>query len=555
MIIEVYYVHFALIYPKLLDFTRTEVLSLTGLQLKMLELVLEIDHICRKHNITYYLAGGSVLGAVRHRGYIPWDDDIDIMMTRREYARFVKACETEMAEDREIITMINTPCHTKVTIKYMNKSTSQFFRSQVLDTTGCGISLDIFILDPLPRDKKKREQHIAEYIVYNELLTPFFMVNEYLYKHVSLYNRCYLEAKIRGKDKVMNRLYKRLFEDEPAESDEYLYRWGQQLLIYDRSLFGKPRYLEFEGHKLPVPEKTLDFLRATYGDNWIYLPPVQQRETHVANLSTTVAYRNWLKDIAPFLDRPRVLKDFVIRKKHNVRKAIPAHNVAVSNLRQSAALMELEFENDPECTAEALLLLDDQALLDKVSPYLKLQLSGDYIKNQIYANVPDNKLALILNALLRTGEFAKAAKLLRVRDMMNRPYATEIVAAQEQLASVRSMVRYMEDRRLCAKDTVDIRKMGPQLLKLLQLYPQQVNLHRCVLEMYTILNEYPHARINTAIDNALACAPEDPEIAFWAGCLYEMMGNKNEAEMHFSRAQSTTNGVILQRLTDMGRKN
>ena len=106
---------------------------MTPLQFRMLELVLEIDEICKKHNITYYLTGGSVLGAVRHKGFIPWDDDVDIMMTRDAFNQFCEVCKTEMRDDREIITMINTPCHTKITIKYMNKNTSQFFRSQVLD--------------------------------------------------------------------------------------------------------------------------------------------------------------------------------------------------------------------------------------------------------------------------------------------------------------------------------------------------------------------------------------------------------------------------------------
>ena len=100
---------------------------MTDLQFRMLELVLEIDEICKKHDITYYLTGGSVLGAVRHKGFIPWDDDVDIMMTRDAFNRFCEVCETDMRDDREIITMRNTPCHTKITIKYMNKNTTQFF--------------------------------------------------------------------------------------------------------------------------------------------------------------------------------------------------------------------------------------------------------------------------------------------------------------------------------------------------------------------------------------------------------------------------------------------
>ena len=83
---------------------------MTDLQVEMLRLVLEIDQICKKHDIEYFLTGGSVLGAVRHKGYIPWDDDIDIMMTRQAFEAFEKACQVDMPDDREIISMMNTPC-------------------------------------------------------------------------------------------------------------------------------------------------------------------------------------------------------------------------------------------------------------------------------------------------------------------------------------------------------------------------------------------------------------------------------------------------------------
>ena len=525
---------------------------MTDLQYEMLKLVLEIDAICKKHGIVYYLTGGSVLGAVRHKGFIPWDDDIDIMMTRQEFEKFQKACETDMADDREIITMMNTPCHTKVTIKYMNKTTSQFFRSQVLDTTGCGISLDIMILDPLPRDEKAKEQHIAEYIVYNELLTPFFMVNPYLYKCVPMYKKLHRKAMLVGKEKVMGELYRHLFADEPAESDYYLYRWGQQLLIYERSLMGKPHYMEFEGHMLPVPERALDFLRATYGDSWIYLPPEQQRETHVSNVSATIAYCNWLKDIDPFLDRPKVLRDFVRRKRRNVNKAVPAHNADVNNYRQYAILKQLEFEMAECYRSEVLAAMDDRQLLDHVRDYLSHQLSGGFFKNQIYIDIPDAALEVILAAMIRVGDYPKADKILKLRREIGREMPAALTQLHGLVGDIRKTVSYFEDRRVFPEEVQSLEEMAPFVMELLKKNPYQINLHRCVLELYDLLEDVPEEDILAAVAAAVAAYPDDTEIAFWAGCLYQKLGRADEADAMLEAATATTNGMILFRLSELG---
>ena len=62
-----------------------------NLQLNELELIVEVDRICRKYNIDYSLDGGTLLGAVRHKGFVPWDEDADVIFTRHEYAKFLQS--------------------------------------------------------------------------------------------------------------------------------------------------------------------------------------------------------------------------------------------------------------------------------------------------------------------------------------------------------------------------------------------------------------------------------------------------------------------------------
>ena len=69
---------------------------MTDTQKALLQLLKEINDICNRHDIPYYLAGGTLIGAIRHKGFIPWDDDLDIMMTRDNWLRFAEVCKTEM---------------------------------------------------------------------------------------------------------------------------------------------------------------------------------------------------------------------------------------------------------------------------------------------------------------------------------------------------------------------------------------------------------------------------------------------------------------------------
>ena len=73
--------------------------TLRKAQLIMLDMLIEFDAICKKHQLQYWLDSGTLLGAVRHQGFIPWDDDIDICMERNDYQKFIQICSQELSKE------------------------------------------------------------------------------------------------------------------------------------------------------------------------------------------------------------------------------------------------------------------------------------------------------------------------------------------------------------------------------------------------------------------------------------------------------------------------
>ncbi len=129
---------------------------LTDLELKQLqdielELLIEFDRICRKHNITYTLDGGTLLGAVRHKGFIPWDDDADVAMTRGEYNKFLSVVDKELDFSKYYYHDINKTEGYRWGYSKLRRMDSEFIRlNQEFMPYKQGIFLDIFIYDNVP---------------------------------------------------------------------------------------------------------------------------------------------------------------------------------------------------------------------------------------------------------------------------------------------------------------------------------------------------------------------------------------------------------------------
>lgn len=248
----------------------------------LLQLVKEIDAFCKKHDITYYCAAGTVLGAIRHGGFIPWDDDIDILMTRSEFLRFVSAFEKDGPEDRAISFYEADPDHHSTVARYIKEDSTMFCHYHILGYASAGILIDIFALDPIPDGLENQREHIAKFYAYSDLIAPTLCHSNRLpeeYEHI--YDECLAEVKSKGVEAVAAELADKLFSYDEASCSNYMLRWGSQPFIYPKEFFGKPAYLAFEDMMIPVPSKWPQYLVSHYSFGWTDIPKADSRDNHV----------------------------------------------------------------------------------------------------------------------------------------------------------------------------------------------------------------------------------------------------------------------------------
>ena len=180
------------------------------LQANLYQLLKEIDEICNKHDIKYFLAGGTALGTVRNHCFLPWDDDIDLYITRDNWNKLKHVLENEenvVPEGRSFAYNENTKYYCNPIPRYVDHTTTAIYKSQALAGKACGQHIELLIMDPMPNDEKEREEYIDLLRVYTELLSPYFVVCKSLSfeeweKHYKLYEEYCRRVDKEGEEKV-----------------------------------------------------------------------------------------------------------------------------------------------------------------------------------------------------------------------------------------------------------------------------------------------------------------------------------------------------------------
>lgn len=257
-------------------------LELKRLQSMQLDTLEEVERICKKYGLTYYLIGGTLIGAVRHKGFVPWDDDIDIAMNREDYEIFNKVALKELNKkyflqnyktDTDFYLPITRVCILGTYVKEAYSSHLRFNKSAYLD---------IFPLDKAPdserlrKDQQRKLKKIDKLIFFKACFVyddGFLKTKRMVKKLISLLLPVSIYTLIEKRCNIMTR-----YNDKAGSylcSMASRYDYNRQLHSIDA--FGRPVMLEFEGKLLPVPNRYGDYLRKVYGD-YMKLPPEEKRK-------------------------------------------------------------------------------------------------------------------------------------------------------------------------------------------------------------------------------------------------------------------------------------
>ena len=240
-----------------------------------LDLLLQFDKVCRKHGLKYFLDGGTLLGAVRHKGFIPWDDDLDVIMPREDYDKLF-ALAGEFSEPYFLQTSYTSSGSFYSFIKLRNSNTASIDKNFMFQGFNIGIAMDVFVLDKVKLDDYAQNcSHILDLSLANS--TYMRLTNPYQ-KHTKRVMEYQGGDPMKRYEEIHRIASKHKYEDTEYVAQMAAPVYGSEHQIHHAYDYSSCIELEFEGFKFPAPAGYDRVLTTVYGD-YMTFPPVEKRGT------------------------------------------------------------------------------------------------------------------------------------------------------------------------------------------------------------------------------------------------------------------------------------
>lgn len=266
--------------------------ALKKLQDTELEILLVIRDFCREWGIMWLLDSGTVLGAVRHGGFIPWDDDIDIAMPRADYDRFLELAAKGLPTGYSLHTFENTPGYAGFFAKVYKDGTR--FETDETREAGCpqGIFVDVFCWDRAAFDPKELSDQIDNARKWQRL-SYLYHSGTITVPHKGLLGAAerlgcqiahgFVGLGVRDRSKLLQGYERSVIRDEDRPSNLVMNLSWTSWPPFSPEILFPTSSVSFEGYEFPAPGQTKRYLELAYGD-WQALPKSEDRHTHLPRL-------------------------------------------------------------------------------------------------------------------------------------------------------------------------------------------------------------------------------------------------------------------------------
>ena len=258
--------------------------ELRKVQLLQLQMAREVKRICNKHQIQYFLDAGTMLGAVRHKGFIPWDDDLDIGFLRDQYDRFLQVAPGELSKKYYLQNCDSDDAYGLTFSKIRLKGTKFVESISQQNAAAKEIYIDLFPYDNRSNDEKKANKEAGKFRILSHLLMIkchiYVWKGQGLKKWLKFFPFCVLSL-FYTKQGLRNRIEELTGMHRKENCREVYIHDGTSAYYwhFPKKMLEELVLAEFEGEDFPIPRDFDRFLKTAYGD-YEKLPPEGERKTH-----------------------------------------------------------------------------------------------------------------------------------------------------------------------------------------------------------------------------------------------------------------------------------
>jgi lipopolysaccharide cholinephosphotransferase len=267
------------------------------IQDKLLVIAGYFDSFCKKNEVTYYLMGGSALGAIRHGGFIPWDDDIDVFMTYDNYVKFLDACQSNLDTDNFYLQKENSEEWPLFFSKLRMNGTTFIEEDTRSRKMHHGFYIDIMCLNNVSSNVLYRySQFLAARLITVKTVAAKGYITESIVKKCAIL----ISHRLIGQ-KVLDQLVKIVRSLNGKDTKYVAHFFGRAKFkntTFLRKYLGNPRYVKFSTLMLPVQCEVEKYLEIRYGSKYMEMPDEKTKSLyprHSAFVDLNSSYKNYVK--------------------------------------------------------------------------------------------------------------------------------------------------------------------------------------------------------------------------------------------------------------------